>query len=183
MLDYHLNSNSEFGGPACCSDIKIWLTGLIIGYTFCRLDGSTKQNERELLFVRQQTRIINTKTIGMPMIDKFNNDPEIYIFLISTLAGGTGLNLTSANKVVVFGSWLKLSLPSILTSYFTQQIRTGVSMRDAQDFCVLIVSSRSGPRSPGYGSSISVWSNSGRACIPSPWGRVHRRTHLRKTSL
>ncbi|THH04714.1 hypothetical protein EW145_g5316 [Phellinidium pouzarii] len=63
MLDYHLNSNS---------------------YSFCRLDGSTKQNER------------------MALIDKFNNDPEIFIFLISTLAGGTGLNLTGANKVVIF---------------------------------------------------------------------------------
>jgi hypothetical protein len=35
------------------------------------------------------------------MIDKFNNDPEVFIFLISTLAGGTGLNLTAANKVIM----------------------------------------------------------------------------------
>jgi len=28
------------------------------------------------------------------MIDQFHSDPEIFIFLISTLAGGTGLNLT-----------------------------------------------------------------------------------------
>ncbi|PPQ75889.1 hypothetical protein CVT26_000154 [Gymnopilus dilepis] len=53
-------------------------------YGFLKLDGSTKQAER------------------MPMIDKFNNDPDVYIFLISTLAGGTGLNLTGANKVVIF---------------------------------------------------------------------------------
>ena len=39
----------------------------------------------------------------MPMIDKFNNSPDVFIFLISTLAGGTGLNLTGANKVVIFG--------------------------------------------------------------------------------
>ena len=31
---------------------------------------------------------------GMSMIDKFNTNPDVYIFLISTLAGGTGLNLT-----------------------------------------------------------------------------------------
>ena len=61
----------------------------------------------------------------MPMIDKFHADPQVFIFLISTLAGGTGLNLTGtyhqltiedmevliylflgANKVVIFGQIL-----------------------------------------------------------------------------
>ncbi|TEB22485.1 hypothetical protein FA13DRAFT_1641399 [Coprinellus micaceus] len=53
-------------------------------YGYLRLDGSTKQSDR------------------MATIDKFQKDPDIFIFLISTLAGGTGLNLTAANKVVVF---------------------------------------------------------------------------------
>ncbi|KAI0060152.1 hypothetical protein BV25DRAFT_986960 [Artomyces pyxidatus] len=53
-------------------------------YGFVKLDGSTKHNDR------------------MPMIDKFHEDSNMFIFLISTLAGGTGLNLTGANKVVVF---------------------------------------------------------------------------------
>ena len=44
-----------------------------------------------------------TGRTGMPMIDQFHTDPNIFIFLISTLAGGTGLNLTGANKVVIFG--------------------------------------------------------------------------------
>ncbi|KAG7087576.1 hypothetical protein E1B28_013530 [Marasmius oreades] len=39
----------------------------------------------------------------MPLIDQFHSDPEIFIFLITTLAGGVGLNLTGANKVVIFG--------------------------------------------------------------------------------
>lgn len=39
----------------------------------------------------------------MPLIDKFHEDPDVFVFLISTLAGGTGLNLTGANKVVIFG--------------------------------------------------------------------------------
>ncbi|KZZ89096.1 DNA excision repair protein [Ascosphaera apis ARSEF 7405] len=34
-------------------------------------------------------------------VDEFNNDPGQFVFLISTRAGGVGLNITSANKVVV----------------------------------------------------------------------------------
>ncbi|KAG6837763.1 hypothetical protein H0H93_001690 [Arthromyces matolae] len=51
------------------------------GHGFLKLDGATKQSDR------------------MPMIDQFHSDPDVFIFLISTLAGGTGLNLTGANKV------------------------------------------------------------------------------------
>ncbi|KAM5538879.1 hypothetical protein V8D89_007601 [Ganoderma adspersum] len=54
------------------------------GHGFVKLDGSTKQSDR------------------MPMIDRFQEDPDIFIFLVSTMAGGTGLNLTAANKVVIF---------------------------------------------------------------------------------
>ncbi|KAJ5307747.1 DNA excision repair protein ERCC-6-like 2 [Penicillium atrosanguineum] len=34
-------------------------------------------------------------------VDDFNSDPNQFVFLISTKAGGVGLNITSANKVVV----------------------------------------------------------------------------------
>ena len=34
-------------------------------------------------------------------VDDFNSDPNQFVFLISTKAGGIGLNITSANKVVV----------------------------------------------------------------------------------
>ena len=33
-------------------------------------------------------------------VDDFNSDPDQFVFLISTKAGGVGLNITSANKVV-----------------------------------------------------------------------------------
>lgn len=35
------------------------------------------------------------------VVDDFNSDPKQFVFLISTRAGGIGLNITSANKVVV----------------------------------------------------------------------------------
>lgn len=52
-------------------------------YKYLRLDGSTVISERQ------------------DMIDAYNNDREIFIFLLSTKAGGVGINLTAANVVVM----------------------------------------------------------------------------------
>ena len=35
-------------------------------------------------------------------VDKFNSDPQVFLAYISTKAGGTGLNLQAANRVVIF---------------------------------------------------------------------------------
>ncbi|KAJ3546730.1 hypothetical protein NMY22_g1941 [Coprinellus aureogranulatus] len=53
-------------------------------YGYRRLDGSTRMSGR------------------MALVDQFQTDPDIFVFLISTHAGGTGLNLVAANKVVIF---------------------------------------------------------------------------------
>uniref|UniRef100_A0A0R3PZV7 Helicase C-terminal domain-containing protein n=1 Tax=Angiostrongylus costaricensis TaxID=334426 RepID=A0A0R3PZV7_ANGCS len=52
-------------------------------YTFRRLDGSTPVMERQ------------------EMINEYNNDPELFVFLLSTRAGGLGINLTSANHIIL----------------------------------------------------------------------------------
>ncbi|KAJ5751739.1 DNA excision repair protein ERCC-6-like 2 [Penicillium odoratum] len=52
-------------------------------YNVSYLDGSMKYEDRSLV------------------VDEFNSDPRQFVFLISTKAGGVGLNITSANKVVV----------------------------------------------------------------------------------
>eukprot|EP01083_Nonionella_stella_P232797 820839_1 len=54
------------------------------GYSFSRLDGSTPVGKR--------AQIVN----------EFNRNASKFVFLISTKAGGVGLNLTSADVVVVF---------------------------------------------------------------------------------
>ena len=53
---------------------------------FLRLDGSTSMNIRQA------------------MIDTFYEDDTIKIFMLSTKAGGAGINLACANKVIIFDS-------------------------------------------------------------------------------
>ncbi len=38
-------------------------------------------------------------------VESFQNDPAYRIFLISLKAGGTGLNLTAANRVIHYDLW------------------------------------------------------------------------------
>ncbi len=48
-------------------------------------------------------------------VDRFNNTPEIPIFLISLKAGGTGINLTSADYVIHYDPWWNPAVESQAT--------------------------------------------------------------------
>ncbi|NXY45405.1 SMRCD regulator, partial [Ceuthmochares aereus] len=52
-------------------------------YKYIRLDGKTQISDR------------------IHLIDQFNTDMDIFVFLLSTKAGGLGINLTSANAVIL----------------------------------------------------------------------------------
>ena len=56
-----------------------------------KLTGATKVDER------------------IKLVDEFNANPEIKVFLISLKAGGTGLNLTGADMVIHYDPWWNIS--------------------------------------------------------------------------
>ncbi|KAK9239719.1 SNF2 family N-terminal domain-containing protein [Lipomyces kononenkoae] len=59
---------------------------ILRGWKVCRLDGQVKQEDRKLA------------------IDNFNSNPKYKLFLLSTRAGGLGINLSSADTVILFDS-------------------------------------------------------------------------------
>lgn len=58
---------------------------------YFKLTGSTKVDER------------------IELVDEFNRNPEIGVFLISLKAGGTGLNLIGADMVIHYDPWWNIS--------------------------------------------------------------------------
>lgn len=73
--------------------IRQWLQASNI--PFCYLDGSSKDR--------------------LEQVDTFNNTPSIPIFLISLKAGGTGINLTSADYVIHYDPWWNPAVESQAT--------------------------------------------------------------------
>ena len=65
--------------------LEDWLTQL--GFVFMRLDGTTKTEDRDVLL----------RDFNAP-------DSPYFIFLLSTRAGGLGLNLQTADTVIMFDS-------------------------------------------------------------------------------
>ncbi|XP_062113112.1 protein CHROMATIN REMODELING 19 [Humulus lupulus] len=63
-------------------DVLEWTLD-VIGLSYRRLDGSTQVTERQTI------------------VDTFNNDTSIFACLLSTRAGGQGLNLTGADTVII----------------------------------------------------------------------------------
>ena len=58
---------------------------------YFKLTGSTKVEDR------------------IKLVDEFNINPDVKVFLISLKAGGTGLNLTGADMVIHYDPWWNIS--------------------------------------------------------------------------
>lgn len=53
-------------------------------FNFLRMDGNTQIKDRQIL------------------VDRFNNDPSLHVFLLTTKVGGLGVNLTGADRVIIY---------------------------------------------------------------------------------
>lgn len=70
------------------------------GIKFLRLDGGTPGGKRQAL------------------VDKFNDHDEITVMLMSTKAGGVGLNVTGADRVIIFDAdWTPANDEQVVTFF------------------------------------------------------------------
>lgn len=65
-------------------DILEKFIGRMDGFNYLRMDGNTSIKERQNL------------------VDKFNQSPNIHVFLLTTKVGGLGVNLTGADRVIIY---------------------------------------------------------------------------------
>lgn len=54
------------------------------GFKYSRMDGNTSIKDRQTL------------------VDEFNRDPKLHVFLLTTKVGGLGVNLTGADRVIIY---------------------------------------------------------------------------------
>lgn len=84
-----------------------------LGHKTVRIDGSVGWQERQAA------------------MRAFNADPEVFVFLLSTRAGGLGINLTAADTVIIYDSdWnphQDLQVQSSLTHLFPKISLSGVT--------------------------------------------------------
>lgn len=99
-----LNQCIEIVKDAILSGHKILLFS---GYTsmFNIIEKELKKENIKYFKLTGQTKVSNR----IELVEEFNNDSEIKVFLISLKAGGTGLNLTGADIVIHYDPWWNIS--------------------------------------------------------------------------
>jgi len=65
-------------------DILQKFIGSLGGFNFRRMDGNTSIKDRQ------------------DLVDEFNHDPDLHVFLLTTKVGGLGVNLTGADRVIIY---------------------------------------------------------------------------------
>lgn len=69
------------------------------GWNYCRIDGTTKIDERQ-----RQMDVFNAEKTAGENGSRNDNDDRYFVFLLSTRAGGLGINLAAADTCIIFDS-------------------------------------------------------------------------------
>ena len=69
------------------------------GWNFCRIDGTTKIDERQ-----RQMDVFNAEKTAGDNGTRNESDDRYFVFLLSTRAGGLGINLAAADTCIIFDS-------------------------------------------------------------------------------
>uniref|UniRef100_A0A0N5AA18 DNA repair and recombination protein RAD54-like n=1 Tax=Syphacia muris TaxID=451379 RepID=A0A0N5AA18_9BILA len=112
--DYNITIDEDMDFGAACRSGKMMVLKTLLKLWF-------EQNQRVLIFSQSRQmltilekfvikenysylRMDGTTTIAnrQPLVDRFNNEKGIFLFLLTTRVGGLGVNLTGANRVVIF---------------------------------------------------------------------------------
>ncbi len=64
--------------------VELFLKKLFSNLNYLRIDGKINASKR------------------FSIVNQFNNDPDCHLILVTTTVGGVGLNLSSANRVIMF---------------------------------------------------------------------------------
>lgn len=96
------------------------------GYTFLRMDGETPIRQvctaGDLCawgaLVTERTRVCATPQ-RQHLVDQFNTDPSVFLFLLTTRVGGLGVNLTGANFVIIYDPDVRARAGCLVVDYLT----------------------------------------------------------------
>lgn len=72
---------------------------LFRNFNYCRIDGSTKIDDRQ-----KQMDVFNAEKTNGANGTRNEADDRIFVFMLSTRAGGLGINLTGADTCIIFDS-------------------------------------------------------------------------------
>lgn len=123
---------------------------------FSRIDGTVKKTAGRFFTFYKMMKLLTWMIERQKRINEFNSDRSIFCFLLTTGVGGLGINLTSADRVVIctfsFSFWhLSPSLVSLSLrySFYVHSLECSWSRMESN-------------RWPSSGSSLPNWTDKKR---------------------
>lgn len=118
---------------------------------------------------------LGTGVIYSVQMRKFSSDPEVFLFLLSTRAGGLGINLTAADTVIIFDSdWVCVLPQSTRVLYiYKMTVKCQCKTKVSNYFHSKPSFKEPSGRLAGSGSVSPYWTNQACGGVPSHHSKHH----------